>query len=209
MSKKMWIAGVIALALTLGVVAVASAASVADPPNPPGPRGGPGRGSAWPPHLVGEITAVGDNQFTMEGPRGGDITVEVDEFTSYLGSLEGFADLEVGAEVAVAGHRSGQGDSQGSVVARVVVLRDELPMGTRIGGEVTAKSSTSLTIETRRGESFTFNVTSATEFLSRENAVTGLADIEVGDHVLVVFEQASSGTLTANLILVAVPPPSN
>ncbi|MEX1247617.1 MAG: DUF5666 domain-containing protein [Anaerolineales bacterium] len=205
MSKKIWIAGVIALALLIGSAAVAAAAPAADPPNPPGPRGGPGRGPGWPPHLSGEILSVGDDQFTMQGPWGSEVTVEVDEFTSYLGSLESFADLEVGAEVAVAGHRGGEG----GLVARVVVLREELPMGTQIGGEVTATSGTTLTIETRRGESFFFNMTSATEFLSRENAVQGLADIEVGDHVMVLFEQASNGTLSANLVIVAGPPPSN
>ena len=83
---------------------------------------------------------------------------------------------------------------------------DQFTMTLRIGGEVTAVGSNSLTIETPNGEKFVFNVDSGTDFLSRENAVNSLADIQVGDHVKVLFEQTASGTLTANLIVVAVGP---
>jgi hypothetical protein len=204
MSKKIWMAGVLALVLTLGVATVAFAAPAADPPNPGGPRGGPGRGPNWPPHLVGEITALGDNQFTMEGSQGGRYTFEVGELTSYLGSLTGFADLKVGDEVAIAGQRSGA--RNGNPVAHVVVLSDELPTGIPTGGEVTATTSSSLTLETRRGDVLKFNVTADTEFLSRANAVDGLADIALGDHVMVLFEQASSGSLNATLIMVGQGP---
>lgn len=202
MSKKIWMAGVVALALLIGIVGVAAAAPQADPPNPPGPRGGPGRGENWPPSLVGEITAIGNDQFTLVGPQGGSYTIEVTEFTSYLGELESFADLEVGAEVGIAGQRSGEG----TVVARVVAMRDELPFGTRIGGEVTAVGNTEITIETRGGQTFTFDVNADTDYLSRENTVQSLADIEVGDHVQILFEQASSGTLTANIIMIGGQP---
>jgi len=119
MSKKNWTAGLFALALTLGIVSVAAAAGPSladpsalsgstfaplgaaagigpqDPPNPPGPRGGPGRGPLrGRPHLSGEITAIGDNQFTLTTAGNNEVTVEVDESTSYLGSLDGFDDLE-------------------------------------------------------------------------------------------------------------------
>lgn len=226
MSKKNWTAGLFALALTLGIVSVAAAASPSqtdpalalsgptlaplgtaagigpqDPPNPPGPRGGPGRGPLWGrPHLSGEITAIGDEQFTLTTAGNNEVTVEVDESTSYLGSLDGFDDLEVGLDVAVAGQRS----DERTVLARAVAARDDLPFGTRLGGEVTAVGTDTLSIETRLGESFTFDVTAETDFLSRDNSVAGLADIEVGDHVMVLFEQSDSGGLTANIIFVSV-----
>jgi preprotein translocase subunit YajC len=230
MSKKNWTAGLFALALTLGIVSVAAAAGPSladppalsgstlaplgaaagidpqDPPNPPGPRGGPGRGPLrGRPHLSGEITAIGDNQFTLTTAGNNEVTVEVDESTSYLGSLDGFDDLEVGLDVAVAGQRS----DEGTVLARAIAARDDLPFGTRLGGEVTAVGSDTLTIETRRGETFTFDVTADTDFLSRDNSVTGLEDIEVGDHVLVLFEQSDSGGLTAKVIFVSGPPPED
>ncbi len=208
MSKKIFIGGLVALALTAIIATVALAApnqtDPVDPPNPPGPRGGPGRGLLWePPHLSGEITGVGENQFTLTTEGNITVTVEVSDLTSYLGSLDSFSDLEVGLDVAVAGRRSGEG----SVDARVVIARDDLPIGTPLGGEVTAVGGDSLTIETPRGETFTFDVTADTDYLSRENNVSSLSDIDVGDHVLVLFEQASSGGLTANVIMVGGPAP--
>ena len=207
MSKKIWMAaiGSLLLAATLATVVIAapSQADLMDPPNPPGPRGGPGRDLLWgPPHLAGEITEIGDAQFTLATANNAEITIEVNGFTSYLGTLDSFGDLEVGLDVAVVGQRSGEG----TLVARAVATREDLPLGTRLGGEVTAVGVDTLTIETRLGESFTFDVTPDTDFLSRENTVTSLGDIEVGDHVMVLFEQSTSGGLTANLILVGSPP---
>jgi hypothetical protein len=208
MSKKILIGGLVALALTAIIATVAIAApsqsDLLDPPNPPGPRGGPGRGPMWePPHLSGEITAIGAEQFTLTTVNNTEISVEVNEFTSYSGSLGSFADLEVGLDVAVAGHRSGEG----SIEARVVLARDDLPIGTPMGGLVTAVGSDSLTIENPRGGTFTFDVTADTDFLSRENNVSSLSDVEVRDHVMVLFEQASGGGLTANVIMVGGPAP--
>lgn len=201
MSKKLWIAGALALALVVGMVGSAAAAPLADPLNPPGPRGGPGRGPNWPPSLVGEITSVGDSEFTMVGPMGGSYSIAVDEATAYLGSLAGFEDLKVGLEVGVVGPRN----DDGSLLANVIALREELPFGTRIGGTVTAVSGSQISIETRMGEAFTFAVSADTDFLSRISDITSLTDVEVGDHVMIIFGQTSSGSLTANVILVAVP----
>jgi hypothetical protein len=153
--------------------------------------------------LAGEITEIGVGEFTVTIEGNSQIVVEVSEDTSYLGALESFSDLEVGMDVAVAGHRSGEG----TMVARVVATRDDLPFGTRIGGEVTAVGTDSISIETPRGEAFTFGVTADTDFLSRQNMVASLGDIEVGDHVMVLYEQADEGTLTSNVILVGGPPP--
>lgn len=210
MSKKILVGGLVALALAVIIATVAlaapSQADPLDPPNPPGPRGGPGRGPMWePPHISGEITAIGTDEFTLTTEGNQAIAVNVTEFTSYLGSLDGFADLEVGLDVAVAGRRSGEG----TVEARVVVTRDDLPVGTPIGGEVTAVGSDSLTIENPRGGTFTFDVTADTDFLSRENNVASLGDVETGDHVLVLFEQASGGSLSANVIMVGGPAPES
>lgn len=224
MSKKNLVFGLFAVALTLGIVSVAAAASpsqadlssalssatlaptgaaigagLQDPPNPPGPRGGPGRGPFWEaPHVGGEITAMGEEQFTLTTEGNLSFSIDVTDLTSYLGSLESFSHLQVGLDVVVAGHRSGEG----TFTARVIIARDDMPLGIPFGGEVTAIGSDTLTIQTRRGETLTFDVTTDTDFLSRDNNVTSLSDIEVGDHVLVLFEQATSGGLTANVILV-------
>jgi hypothetical protein len=150
---------------------------------------------------VGEITAIGNSEFTLVGPMGGSYTVTVDEFTAYIGSLSAFVDLKVGAEVGVVGPRN----DDGSLQAHIIALRDELPLGTRTGGFVTAVGSSKISIETRQGEAFSFAVTANTDFLSRIDDIHSLSDVEVGDHVMILFEQAASGSLTANLIVVALP----
>jgi hypothetical protein len=220
MSKKVWIAGRLALASVVTVVGVAAAAApavsaqatgVADPPgpggNPPGPRGGPGAGPAWyAPRLKGEIISIaGTTSFTMSGPDDHDITVEVGDKTSYIGSLTKFSDLHVGDEVAVEGRRSGEG----SLEARVIIDADSLPLGIPVGGVVTAVTSSKLTIKMRDGLTMSFALDNGTDYLSRDKAQTTAADVKVGDHVVVVFEQTASGTLTANLILVGGQPPAD
>lgn len=207
MLKKVWFAGLLALVLVVSVVGAALAAPSQDTTaDPPGPQG---RGQR-PPHVIGEISEIGADSLTLELRLSAELTVEVQEFTSYLGTLESFDDLEVGMVVAVIGQRSGEG----SFIARAIVSQEDLPLGTRIMGEVIAVTSSSLTIQTRKGETFTYTVNADTEFLSRENAVTELADIEEGDHVMILYEQASNGTLTANVIAVGAgpqegPPPAN
>jgi hypothetical protein len=206
MSKKIVFATLLALVLAAGLAVVAYAApgqtDPLDPPNPPGPRGGAGRGPMWwPPHLAGEVSTIGEDQFTLITTDNNTFTVEVNDLTSYIGGLESFADLEVGLDVAVVGHRSGEG----SLVARVVATRDDLPIGIPIGGEVTAVGADSITIETPRGQTFSFGVSAETDYLSRENDVESLADIEVSDHVMVLFEQSGEGSLVANLIMVGGP----
>jgi hypothetical protein len=106
----------------------------------------PCRDLLWrPPYLAGEITEIGEGEFTVTIDGNSQIVVEVSEFTSYLGELESFSDLEIGLEVAVIGHRSGKG----TLVARVVATRDDLPLGTQIGGEGTVVGTDSISIETR------------------------------------------------------------
>lgn len=200
MSKKIWIAGLLALALVVGVAGVAIAAPRLDTEEaPPPPQG---RGERRPPHVLGEITELGDNSITMEIRPSLELTVEVTEFTVYLGSLESFDQLEVGMVIAVMGHRSGEG----TLEARAIVAEEDLPLGTRIAGEVTAVTSSTIAIETRSGEAFRFNVVSSTEFLSPENDVQSATDIAVGDHVTIFFVQAANGTLTANVISVGAGP---
>lgn len=173
-------------------------------PNPPGPRGGPGRGALWQaPHITGEILAIDGDQFTMEGRGDNELTVLLSDETSYVGSAGSLADLAVGDEVAVAGHR---GEEEGTLEARVIVLAADLPLGTPMGGEVAAVGSDSITIETRDGQSFVFAISAGTDYLSRENEVQTLADIEAGQFAVVVFEQAADGTLVANLIVVGGQP---
>ncbi len=198
MSKtKIWIASLIAFVLLVSVAgaAYASAGDAAPSLHP----GGPGRGNRA--HGQGEVLAVGDNEFTLLTRNENEITVQVDADTRYFGDLKSFSDIEVGMTVAVMGLR--QGDE--TAVAIAVGSGDEFPLGQRAGGEVTAVSANSVTIEKRDGDSLTFAVDSDTVFLSRDEDVDGISDIEVGDRIGVHYEETSDGSLIAKTIMVGGP----
>lgn len=189
--KKIWMTAVLALVMVFGIAGTAMAAPDQAPASHPG---GPGRGNRFP-HGIGEVISIGDDQFTAETRNGTEVTVFVDDDTRYFGDLESFNNIEAGMEVAVLGAREGD-----LTILAKAVGAGEFPLGQRAGGEVTAVDSDSLSIENREGESFTFQVDGETIFLSRDGSVEGLADIEVGDHAAVHYEEASDGTLLAKTI---------
>lgn len=186
--RKFFFASMIALIVTATLASAALAASGTELPvvlDGPG-NGGPGRGQRGA-GLRGEITAVGAEEFTIETINGDEITLAVDAETRYLGDLESFSDLEVGLSVGVTALR----DAADTPLAKAVTAGAQLD-ATRSGGEVTEVVSDSLTIETRDGESLTFEVTADTEFHSRDGSVTSLSDISVGDHAMVIYEEDGS-----------------
>lgn len=199
MSQKLWKAGLIALILVVAVAGSALAASGdADPGNPPGPNGGRHGGQRS--HAVGEVTAIGDEEFTLLTRADVELTVLVDEDTRYLGQLGDFDDLEVGMMVGVAGIRQGEQ----TLLAKVVGSGPGLRQGKHAHGEVTDVDDDSLTIETRSGDSLTFEVTGETRFFSRNGEVQELSDIEEGDQVMVLYVE-ENGELIAKAIGVGGP----
>lgn len=204
MSKKIWIAGLIAVVLLVTVAGAAVAASGDEHPgNPPRPNAGERSGDRphRPPHAIGEITSIGDEEFTMLIRSEIEITVLVNEDTKYLGELESFEDLEVDMRIGAAGVRQGEG----IFLAKALFAGERLGDLRRAGGEVTDVGSSSLTIETRNGESLTFEVNEQTRFKSRDGEVEELADIEEGDMVLVIYLVNDSGDLVAKMIGVGGP----
>lgn len=204
MSKKIWIAGLIAVALLVTAASVAVAASGDEHPgNPPRPNAGEQSGDRphRPPQAKGEIISIGDDEFTMLIRLEVEITVLVDEDTKYLGDLESFADLEVGMQIGAAGKREGEG----TFLAKALFAGERLGDLSRAGGEVTDVGNSSLTIETRDGETLTFEVNDQTRFKSRDGEVQELSDIEEGDMVLVIYLENDSGDLVAKAIGVGGP----
>jgi preprotein translocase subunit YajC len=186
MSKiNLLFAGVIALILVASVAGAALAASGDEMPgvfNGAGGPGGPGRGDRVG-HLRGEITAISDEEFTLETEEGEQYTFMVDDETRYFGDLESFEDLEVGLSVGVAVMRNGED----TALAKAVGAGDIVD-ATRAHGEITDIGADSLTIETRDGDTLTFVVDGDTQFASRDGSVTSLDDLEVGDHAMVAYE---------------------
>lgn len=185
--KKILVVGLVALILTATVASAALAASgIEMPAILDGPGDGPGGGRRGG-GLRGEITAIGTDEFTLQPLDGDEITIAVDDETRYVGDLSSFTDLEVGMEVGVALPRDGEDQA----LAKAVVSGAQLDAA-RARGEVTDVNSDSLTIETRDGESLTFEVTADTEFHSRDDSVQSLSDISVGDFAMVIYEEDGS-----------------
>ena len=204
MSKKIWAAGLIALVLVATVAGAALASSGDEHPgNPPRPNAEDkqGIGHCRPPHALGEITSLGEEEFTMLTRSEFEVTVLVDEDTKYFGDLASFEDLEVGMQIGAAGGRQGEG----TFLAKALFAGERLDDLRRAGGEVTDVGNSSLTIETRNGEPLTFEVNDQTRFRSRDGEVEELSDIDEGNHVMVIYLESDSGDLIAKAIGVGGP----
>jgi len=199
MSKKLWTVGLITLVLAATIAGVALAASGDEHPgNPPRPNDGERTGNRphRPPHAKGEIISLGDQEFTLLTRSDVEITVLVNEDTNYFGDLEAFEDLEVGMQIGVAGSREGEG----TFLAKAIFAGERLDDLRRAHGEVTDVGNSSLAIETRNGETLTFEVNDETRFKSRDGEVEELSDIDEGDHVFVGYFVNDSGDLIAKVI---------
>jgi hypothetical protein len=148
---------------------------------------------------LGQVTGIGENQFTAQLLKRGEVTVLVDEKTRFFnsdGSEAAFGDLQVGRWVAGVVLRQ----KDGTLLARRVMLLpegfDPTQVDRRAAGKVTAVdvAGSTLTLETRRGKTLIFNVTENTFFIGKAQ---GLDEIEVGMKAAVGAQTNDDGTLTA------------
>ncbi len=187
MFKKSVFGWFLALALALVATVGAFAATSNEGTPPPDPIARPAR-------HIGQVTAVGDNTFTLKLLDGKTVQIAVDDDTRFRkagGGEASFADITVGRWVAGAVKPPQEGE-EGVLHARLVVILPEdfdparLKNIHRYPGKVTAVDSDSLTIETRDGQSLTFTVTDKTRFRSRDGAVKSLDDLKPDMFVLVI-----------------------
>jgi len=206
MFKKSLLGWFLALALALVATAGAFAATQSEGVPPTKPLAHPAR-------HIGQVTAVGDNTFTLKLLNGKTVQIAVDEDTHFRkagGGEASFADITVGRWVTGAVKPPQEGE-EGPFHARVVViLPDDFDParweGTdRYPGKVTAVGSDNFTIRTRNGRSLTFTVTDQTRFRSRDGSVHGLDDLKPDMPVLVVAKQGPDNHLTALAVLVGKP----
>ena len=192
MSKKMMISllitGILVVLLTSTVLAAPST------PNTGGQAGG----------KIGQISAVGENQFTVKTGQGEEHTVSVDENTSYL-SRQGkvaFTDLQVGRWVIIRAPQSGDSN----YTARLVILLPESfdpskRQENRGKGTVQSIDSDAktFTIQTADGEVNTYQVDENTVFRGSKE-VESLSALPLGRWVVVQADPDDS--LTAKFVLV-------
>ena len=186
MNKKILFSVLLAVLVALGVASTAFAAEGQPPEGRGGRRG------------VGLVTAVAEEQITVQSPQGETYTLLVDENTRYHfpdGGEASFADVQVGRWIAGTLQRN----EEDAWIARHILI---LPEGfdpslvtQRARGQVTAVDAAggTLSIETRRGETLTFTVDGNTLFIG---PVQGLEAVAVG-MVAGVGAQELDGALVA------------
>lgn len=145
------------------------------------------------PTAGGEVTAVTASSVTVKSRDGTSRTIKVNGATTYqVGKVAGTkADVTVGSRIEAEGSLSG--DTFTATRIRVEPAR--------VGGEVTAKTSSTITVKGRDGKTQTIHVSSATTYKVRGKDVATLADIAVGDLLLATGTTRSDGSLDASQVL--------
>jgi uncharacterized protein DUF5666 len=157
-----------------------------------GERGGPGFGRHGGFREI-TITAINGSSISLETADGWTRTITVDADTTYekAGETIALGDLAVGDQIRFMQTREDDGTFTIDAVAVV------LP---HVGGEVTAISGSTITVEQRDGTSATINVTADTRYVVDGDEDAALADIEVGDFVVAEGSESSDGSLTATRV---------
>jgi hypothetical protein len=141
------------------------------------------------PKAGGEVTAVDANSITVK--HGGTTRViTVTGSTVYkVGEAAGTkADVKVGSEIEAQGTVSGD-------TFTATAIHVELP---HIGGQVTAKTATTITVKKGDGTTATIHVSGTTKYKIKGKDPAALTDVAVGDRV------SAQGTLRADGSLDAV-----
>ena len=189
--KGLWtILAVLALAMMSVRTALAAPAINEQRPNRAGMR------------VYGQVTAIGDGQFTLLLSDGREVTVRVDEQTRFRqagGGEATFGDLTVGRWVAGVGRPT---DQEGVFLARVVVLLPEdfdpsQRLGARAAGRVVRVDAEGGTfvLDTRQGE-----VTVAVNEATRFRGIASLGDLQPGMFAAAAGEKQDDGTLLARVV---------
>jgi hypothetical protein len=158
--------------------------------------------------VTGRITTVDPSasSFGLQGRDGQAYTFFVTGDTIYRsrdGSIQSLADLEPDMVAIVVAIRNDQGQLE--VLGMGAAVIEPKPEPKRFFGTVTAVSMTSatLTLETRDGESITFQTTDRTNYRSRDGSIQGLGDIELDMLALVVAVEVDGGLPQAIVVAAA------
>lgn len=161
-----------------------------------GPGFGGGRGFG---RMFGGITvtAISGSDISLATEDGWTRTITVDADTTFTkgGDTITLADLAVGDQVGF--KQTLEDDGSWTIDAVAVILP-------HVGGEVTAVSGSTITVERRDGTTATITVTAGTSYQVNGEDAT-LADIEVGMFLVAQGTEDASGALTATEVWAADP----
>ena len=141
------------------------------------------------PKTAGEVTKVSGDEITLKKHDGSTQVVTVTGTTVYtLGPSTGSkADVKVGTFVDAEGTISGTDFTATAIHVRLA----------NASGEVTAKTTDSITVKHRDGTTTVIHVTSSTKITVKGKTPGSLADIAVGDTVIASGTSNSDGSLDA------------
>ena len=183
----------IALLCALAAVAAAQDTPQATPPQGGGMgmhREGGMRGGRMGRGVMGEITAVNPDGFTLKTMQGNAATVKVSSETKFMREQQPIkmSDLKVGDTIRVGGSPDANDPTTwnanfvSDVSAQAKQFKENLGK-TMIAGEVKSIDGTKLTILRPDGQTQTIEADESTSFHKGRESVT-LADIKPGDHVM-------------------------
>jgi hypothetical protein len=159
------------------------------------------------PGALGQVTAIGADQFTLQTRAGQERTFRFDESTRFTNPEKqelSAADLQTGAWVRVVVARRG---GQPRLARAVVILPPDFDpqayADRRFLGKITGVEAASFTLQTRTGETLTFQVTAETVFHSRKGTVDSLDDLKAGLPVAVGAKDLGDGRYQALHVLAA------
>jgi hypothetical protein len=147
------------------------------------------------PTVGGTVDQVTGSGFTLKDRSGVTWTITVNGSTAYTlgqsGASGSKSDVKAGSNVVVQGTQ-GSGNTITAISVRISVPQ--------VSGKVTAKDSSSITIERAGSTTVTVKVTSSTTYQVQGVTNAGLKDVTVGMHVTAEGPQASDGTITATAV---------
>jgi hypothetical protein len=193
MLKKLSIALIAALLVSVSVAGVAAAQSDTPPDSD-----GAGRLRA----ARGQVTSIGDSFFTMTVRRT-EVTILVSDDTVFKnrdGSAANFGDLQVERWVLVTARRNEDGEFN---ARRVILMPEDFDPAdlnlVKMAGEVEKinNGQNTFTITKLNGESVTLSVDGKTRWLG---ALSELKDLEKGMKVGVVAQEQDDGSLLAKIV---------
>jgi hypothetical protein len=194
MSKRIGFPVVAAIVLALVAGLAASSSALAQ-------GGGPLRRLIKARPVLGQVTAIGKSDFTVEKKDGTELTFKVDERTRYRSKEKtelAFSDLKTGQWVAVV---TGGGQGPGGTARLVATLPEDFDPTQFEGarGKVidVNPAANQFTLENREGQKTV--VTTNPETVYR-GEVTSLADLEVGMLAGVVNKEVAGDGMQARLV---------
>ena len=145
----------------------------------------------------GEVTAVSGDKITVKLRDGSTQVITVTTSTVYtLGRASGTkADVKVGVDIVAAGTLDGTAFTAMSVNVALA----------QVAGEVTATTSSTITLKARDGTTTVVHVAGTTKFRVKGKAAPTIGDIAVGDRVQTAGTRRADGSVDALSVVVLGP----